>query len=163
MRKIKNFGRKSGGVDDFEVFGVNLKFTDLQAVIGIEQMKKIDDRVQRMRDIFDLYYTNLKDVVRMIKPTSNQWIPWFIDIYISPEIRPRLIFFLKSHDVNTREAYPAIHQTNMYKEEFGMTEFPNSMYVSSNCLFLPSHTLLQDKEIKYICDLIKLFFLNNDI
>ena len=62
---IKNFGRRESGKDDFEVFGINLKFTDLQAVIGIEQIKKMDYRVKRLREIYDLYYENLKDVVEI--------------------------------------------------------------------------------------------------
>ena len=33
MRMIKNFGRRESGQDNFEIFGINLKFTDLQAVI----------------------------------------------------------------------------------------------------------------------------------
>ena len=81
MRMIKNFGRKESGKDDFLVFGINLKFTDLQAVIGIEQMKKMDYRVKRMREIFDLYYIQLKDVVEMRKPLNDEWLPWFVDIF----------------------------------------------------------------------------------
>ena len=37
---------------------VNLKFTDIQAVIGIEQMKKLDFRVNRSREMYNLYYEN---------------------------------------------------------------------------------------------------------
>ena len=57
MNMIKNFGRKESGKDDFEVFGLNFKYTDIQSVIGIEQMKKLDFRVNRIREIYDLYYT----------------------------------------------------------------------------------------------------------
>ena len=39
IKMIKNFGRKESGKDDFITFGVNLKYTDIQAVIGIEQLK----------------------------------------------------------------------------------------------------------------------------
>ena len=48
---IKNFGRRESGKDNFEVFGINLKFTDLQAVIGIEQMKKLTYRTKKMRKL----------------------------------------------------------------------------------------------------------------
>ena len=94
MRMIKNFGRKQSGKDDFEIFGLNMKFTDLQAVIGIEQMKKIDYRVKRMREIYDLYYKELKDVVKMLEPLSKEWIPWFVDILI--DNRDELVDFLKT-------------------------------------------------------------------
>lgn len=46
---IKDFGRPKSGVDYHEILGFNSKFTDLQAVIGIEQMKKLDWRVKKKR------------------------------------------------------------------------------------------------------------------
>ena len=58
----------------------------------IEQMKKLPWRVGRMKEIWMLYANllgNLKDkngekAVKMIDVNScdEQWIPWFVDIYI---------------------------------------------------------------------------------
>ena len=44
-------------------------------------MKKLDYRVKRMREIFDLYYIELKDIVEMKSPLNDEWIPWFVDIF----------------------------------------------------------------------------------
>ena len=153
MRMIKNFGRRESGKDNFEVFGINLKFTDLQAVIGIEQMKKLDNRVGRMREIYDLYYTELKDVVEMIKPLNEEWIPWFVDIFTDK--RDELVEFLKKHKISTRPVYGEINKTKMYYNE---DIFENSHYVSHNGLFLPSYVTIKDEDIKYICRLIKVFY-----
>ena len=57
--KIKNFGRAGGGNDIHDSFGINSKTTDIQSVIGIEQMKKLPWRVKRIREIWDLYYSKL--------------------------------------------------------------------------------------------------------
>lgn len=153
MRMIKNFGRRESGKDNFEVFGINLKFTDLQAVIGIEQMKKLDNRVGRMRELYDLYYTELKDVVEMIKPLNEEWIPWFVDIFTDK--RDELVEFLKKHKISTRPVYGEINKTKMYYNE---DIFENSHYVSHNGLFLPSYVTIKDEDIKYICRLIKVFY-----
>ncbi|MBI2857796.1 MAG: DegT/DnrJ/EryC1/StrS family aminotransferase, partial [Chloroflexi bacterium] len=56
---IKDFGRQQGGIDYHEVMGLNSKFTDLQSVIGIEQMKKLDWRVTRKKGIYRLYQERL--------------------------------------------------------------------------------------------------------
>lgn len=158
MRMIKNFGRVSGGIDIFETFGINMKFTDIQAVIGIEQMKKLPDRVTRMRQIYDKYYECLKDnmSVRMITPTFDGWIPWFVDIFVDK--RDDLMNFLKIHNIQTRATYPEINKTPMYEDD---KEFTVSKYVSDTGLFLPSHTLLTDSEIEHICELIKLYYKYN--
>jgi len=153
LRMIKNFGRRESGKDNFEVFGINLKFTDLQAVIGIEQMKKMDYRVNRIREIYNLYYKHLKDVVHMKKPLSNEWIPWFIDIYTDK--RSELVQFLKQHKISSRPTYGEINKTKVY---YNKEIFPNSNYVSSYGLFLPSYITITDEDILYVCKIINLFF-----
>lgn len=149
INMIKNFGRRESGKDDFEVFGINLKFTDLQAVIGIEQMKKIDYRVKRMRKIYDLYYENLKDHYEMSAPLTDEWIPWFIDIYV--ENRDSIISYLKEHNIQTRPVYSELNKTNIYYSE---KILPNSKYVCNKGLFLPSYITLTNKEILNICKIL---------
>ena len=156
IKMIKNFGRRESGKDNFEVFGINLKFTDLQAVIGIEQMKKMDYRVNRMREIYNLYYKELNDIVEMRPVLSDEWIPWFVDIFTDK--REQLISFLKKHKIATRPVYGEINKSNVYYSE---TFFVNSNYISSKGLFLPSYITLKDEDILQICKLIKLFYNNN--
>jgi len=154
LRMIKNFGRREGGIDVFEVFGLNLKFTDVQGVIGIEQAKKLPGRVKRLREIFDLYASKLGGCsgIRMIAPTSEEWIPWFVDIFV--EQRENLMFFLKQHNIQTRPTYPEINKTPMYAD--GQT-FPVSEYVSRTGLFLPTHPILTNQEIEFICRILAIF------
>ena len=45
LRKLKDFGRTGGGNDIHDSIGFNFKFTELQACIGIEQMKKLPNRI----------------------------------------------------------------------------------------------------------------------
>lgn len=152
INMIKNFGRKESGVDNFVIFGINLKFTDIQAVIGIEQMKKIEYRVNRIREIYNLYYENLKDTGIIKKPLSDEWIPWFVDIYI--DNREELMKNLKKHKILTRPVYGEINKTNIY---FDNKTLENSHYVCTKGLFLPSYINLTNDEIIYICNIIKLF------
>jgi perosamine synthetase len=150
LRMIKNFGRVTGGIDVFEVFGLNAKFTDIQAVIGIEQVKKLPERVNRLREIYDLYYSHLS---AYMKPAQfDGWIPWFVDIFV--EDRDSLMAFLKIHNIQTRATYPEINKTPMYDSECTL---PISAYVSSHGLFLPTHMKLTNGEIEHICKLILLF------
>lgn len=155
MSMVKNFGRISGGVDVFDVFGLNMKFTDIQAVIGLEQMKKLPGRIKLMRALYNEYTENLKGApVRMIVAPDSDYIPWFVDIYT--EHRDTLAAFLKLHNIQTRPTYPEIHMTPMYSNT--ATTFPITSYVSSHGLFLPSHTLLTSDTVQFICKLIQFYF-----
>jgi len=160
ISKIKNFGRKESGKDIYEIFGLNLKYTDIQAVITIEQMKKLDYRVKRMSEIYNLYYNNLKHDIEIIKPLYEGWHPWFVDIYCKSNLfRNKLIDFLRKHNIQTRESYGEINKTNIYYDSKYMK---GSSKVSNCCLFLPSYITISDEEINYICKIIKLYIYGNE-
>lgn len=152
---IKNFGRQKSGVEVYSSFGLNFKFTDIQSVIGIEQMKKLDSRVIHYKEIYNTYLVHLKENnnLKLLKGMNDDdWIPWFITI-LSP-IRDDLLLFLSKHQIETRISYPSIHSLPFYNIE---GEFNNSNIISKNGLFLPTHMLLRKEDIIYICNLINLF------
>ncbi len=151
IRMTKNFGRKESGKDNFETFGLNFKFTDLQAVVGIEQMKKLDYRKNRLKEIYRLYYDNLKSQFKMIKPLDGNWFPWFVDIIVDK--RNYIVDFLKKHNIQTRPVYKEINKTNIYYSD---KILPNSNYICNNGLFLPSYITLTDEQILYICKILKI-------
>lgn len=155
IRKIKDFGRRQSGVDFHETLGYNFKFTDLQAVVGIEQMKKLNWRVQRKREMFALYRRELMDVpqVGFIETNLEETSPWFIDVLV-PDPKA-LGSFLKERDIGTRPVYPSIHSQPPYGVE---GTFPVSNYVSAHGLWLPSSSFLSDEDITRICREIKAFF-----
>jgi perosamine synthetase len=155
IRKIKNFGRRQSGVDFHETLGYNFKFTDLQAVVGIEQMKKLNWRVQRKREMFALYRRELMDVpqVGFIETNLEETSPWFIDVLV-PDPKA-LGSFLKERDIGTRPFYPSIHSQPPYGVD---GTFPVSNYVSAHGLWLPSSSFLSDEDITRICRKIKAFF-----
>lgn len=153
-RMIKNFGRVNGGEDKFEIFGLNIKFTDIQAVIGIEQMKKIESRKVKIRDISNKYYNNLSGIHQLkFLHNATDWFPWFVDIYTDD--REKLMNFLNLHNIQTRSVYPEISSTSMYQSG---KKFINSEYISTTGLFLPTHYGITDAEISFVCNLIRLYY-----
>ena len=156
---IKDFGRPQSGVDYHEIMGFNSKFTDLQAVIGIEQMKKLDWRVRRKKQIYQLYHDLLQDTepVRLINTNLEDCSPWFIDIVVNGEgARDNLASFLNERGIGTRPFYPAIHTQPPYSHING--DFNNSENISRRGLWLPSSSFLRDEDIERVCVEIKRFF-----
>lgn len=82
LRKLKDFGRTGGGNDIHDSIGYNFKFTELQAVIGNEQMKKLPFRVERKREIMNQYKLLLAEVkeITFFHQDLSCTTPWFIDI-----------------------------------------------------------------------------------
>ena len=144
-----------GGNDVHEVIGYNSKFTDIQAVLGIEQMKKLPWRVERKKEISKLYRDFLSPVkqVRSFTQDLENTTPWFIDILV--EKREELQAFLKERGVGTRQMYPPINEQKAYCIP---GEYPVSNDVGNRGLWLPSASQLEDEQVAYVCDSIKSFF-----
>lgn len=106
IKKIRDFGRESSGNDHYLTMGWNLKFSDFQAVIGIEQMKKLSKRVERKKEMGQLYEKLLMDIsgVELVPTNFANTSPWFIDILCKE--RDELKKYLNQKDIGSREFYP---------------------------------------------------------
>jgi len=155
IRKIKDFGREQEGVDEHVTLGYNFKFTDLQAVIGLTQMAKLDWRVQRKKEMFALYRRELADVpdVTFIPTNLEATSPWFIDVLVPDPLALRA--YLGERAIGSRPFYPPIHTQAPYRMQANYLE---TEHVSRHGLWLPSSSFLDDKTIGHICEEIRTFY-----
>lgn len=155
LRKIKDFGRTTGGNDIHDTIGFNFKFTELQACIGIEQMKKLNSRIERKKEIYDIYKKNLKNVkeIRLFKNIKSTTAPWFIDCLV--ERRNHLMKYLEAKGIGTRVMYPPLNDQKAYNEK---GDYPVSKNVGDKGLWLPSYVQISNDEITYICKNIISFY-----
>jgi perosamine synthetase len=156
IRKLKDFGRTSGGHDFHDSIGFNFKFTDFQATVGIEQMKKLPWRLERKKEIWHRYRSNLTDVqaIQWIKTDTDAVAPWFIDIYL--ENRDGLAAWLRDRDIGSRPVYPPIHSQEAYN--LRALSFPVTEFYSTRGLWLPSAVQLSNTEIDRVSEAIISFF-----
>ena len=155
LKRLKDFGRSGGGNDLHDTIGYNFKFTEMQAVIGNEQMKKLPWRVQRKKEIYSKYKSNLNDVkeINFFSQDLENTTPWFIDVLV--ERREDLTVYLKNNNIGTRAMYPPINKQVAYQIA---GNFPVSNNIGNHGLWLPSACQLSDNEIDKICSLIIDFY-----
>jgi perosamine synthetase len=155
LRKLKDFGRSGGGNDMHDSIGFNFKFTEMQAVIGLEQMKKLSWRVNRKKEIFTRYAKNLKSVneIKFFDQDLTFTTPWFIDVLV--EQRDSLQTFLKNNNLGTRVMYPPINKQIAYSVD---GEHIISNLVGEKGLWLPSAAQLSDDDIDFITEKIIEFY-----
>ena len=161
IKLLKDFGRRKGGEDFYKTIGWNFKFTDLQAVFGIEQFKKLPARMEFKKKIFRLYQNLLSEVpqVRFFATDIESTTPWFIDIIIPN--RNKLIKHLMSHGIVSRPVYPALHLQPAYKNSpfvKSKPHHPSAEKMAREVLWLPSSFSLTEENIQTICKAIKDFF-----
>jgi perosamine synthetase len=155
LRRLKDFGRSGGGNDNHDMIGYNFKFTELQAVIGIEQMKKLAQRVARKKEIWRRYADGLAGIsgISLFAHNLELTAPWFIDSLVDD--RESLIDHLKKANIGSRVMYPPINKQIAY-------QLPGDHFVSDliglKGLWLPSAVQLTNDEIDYITGTIRRFY-----
>jgi CDP-6-deoxy-D-xylo-4-hexulose-3-dehydrase len=111
----KRFGWKLGelpeGYDHKYIYshiGYNLKATDIQAALGVSQLKKLDFFIKRRKENFEILKRGLTGVdgILLTKPTENSDPSWFgFPITLDPQHpvnREELLRFLDSRKIGTR-------------------------------------------------------------
>jgi perosamine synthetase len=160
VKSLKDFSRLAPGVDIHKDVGYNFKFTDLQSVIGIEQIKTIDYRVQRKRKLYSDYVNKLKNInqIQFFDTDLNQVTPWAIDIVLQTKtIRDNLADFLQSKGIGSRVFYPALNFQKPYAY-FKRGTLPVSESIAERGLWLPSSIGLSNNEVDFVCDSIIDYF-----
>lgn len=159
LRRLKDFGRSGGGNDFHDTIGYNFKFTELQACIGIEQMKKVSARVKRKKEIYALYKKELDGIkgIKLFEQDSIHTVPWFYDCIC--ERRDELQKFLKEKNIGTRLMYGPINKQIAYQIP---GEHEVSEMIGKKGLWLPSFTQLTNQQIEYICASIRQFYIHEN-
>jgi CDP-6-deoxy-D-xylo-4-hexulose-3-dehydrase len=105
-------GDLPGGYDHKYIYshiGYNLKITDMQAAIGVEQLKKLPGFIEKRKDNFEIFYEGLKKFENvLILPHSfpNRDPSWFgFPVLVkekSPFTRDEIVKYLEKHRIATR-------------------------------------------------------------
>jgi perosamine synthetase len=155
LRRLKDFGRSGGGNDIHDSIGYNFKFTELQACIGIEQIKKLTVRVKRKKEIWTRYFANLIDTtsIKLFDHNLKYTTPWFIDAIA--DNRQALINHLKARGIGTRVMYPPINKQKAYQIK---GDYFVSYEIGDKGIWLPSAVQLKNSDIDRICKEINKFY-----
>lgn len=152
--------RKKYNVDDFHALytfyipGFNIRSTDLQAFIGLNQLKKIDGMCQKRFDNYLFYLNHLH---------NNEWQPElshldFISNFAYPIIhskKNRIVAKLRENDVECRPLIcGSMNNQPFYNKSYPKMNLPVAQRVHDYGLYVPNNDKMTKNEIKFICDIV---------
>ena len=161
--RIKNYGRDRKGTYIHETIGFNFSFTDLQAEIGIAQMKKLSAIVAKKRRIHDRYVQELQSVERL-RP-----------VYIDPRCEPVFWFTsflcddpdglsscLLGQNIQTRRFFLPLHQQPCYAGgkyiRVAEDDFRISESIYRHGISLPSSYSLTEDEQSHVIEYVRRYY-----
>ncbi len=150
------------------LLGFNYRMNDLEAALGISQLKKLNYFLLQRNKISKTYNLKLKNtgliLPKIDKKIFNAFHLYPVRLPSSNEKQKRLSLykFLKKKGINTNVHYIPIYQHPYYKKiGFKVKNFPNCEKYYNSSLSLPVYPDLNKKQLNKIVKLISKFMTFN--
>lgn len=163
-RQLKNHGRSQRGTFIHEQIGFNFSWTEMQAAVGIAQLRKLPAIIERKQEIHDTYHDAFSDLQELrsfsIDPRCKP-VHWFTSFYA--EHRQGLADYLASHGIQTRLFFCPLHLQPCY-QGWGdsRVDYSASVEAYANGLSLPSSFGLTDADLNFIISKVRDFYLTTE-
>lgn len=162
IRKLRNHGMEKRYYHD--MLGFNFRMTNMQAAIGIHQLKKLNGvnrkRIENAQFLTQhLYGVEGVQTPFIPKGSTHVFHQYTILIKDGKEKREKIIEYLNKNGVETMIYYPLpVHKQKFMKDMLVDVKLPNSERIADQVLSLPIHPSVTKKDLERIAKNIIKFF-----
>lgn len=156
-RLFKNHGMGHKKKYWHKVIGYNYRMTNLQAALGLAQLRKIKRSITRKREVAASYSHALSNIKGITLPKEAPWaksVFWMYCILVEDNFgitKNALMQRLKTSAIETRPIFYPIHKMPPYRNK---RRFPVAEALSQKGICLPSSVTLKKDDIERIVRVI---------
>lgn len=150
---------------DHQQLGYNYRMAEINASLGVAQIKRLDQLIEARQRIAQMYMRRLMGNPDIILPTIDPdvFMSWFVfvvrlsDRYTGEE-RDWIIEGLRRHDVGASNYFPPIPLLPHYRRKYGYKpgDFPVAESVSQRTLALPFFPSMTEREVDLVCQTLEI-------
>jgi perosamine synthetase len=146
--------------EEYVELGYNYRMTDVQAAIGLEQMRKLDGFLARRKHIarrYDEAFGPLQGVQVPAHPPYASHAYQSYGIRLLPECRAdrdQVLRDLAALGISCRRGIPPIHLEPLYRDRFGRVSLPVTEDVAARSIFLPIFASLSSGDQQRVIDAV---------
>ncbi len=138
----------------YPIAGYNYRLTDVQAALGIGQLRRLDNIISRRRAIADCYRAGLGHLANVTVPTDPPFGTTNYQSYVmrvdGPGRAQELMRKLHRRGIATRFGIMCAHREPPYAEQWANCSLPESERARDECLILPLFPTMTDSEMNYV-------------
>jgi dTDP-4-amino-4,6-dideoxygalactose transaminase len=156
VNDLQRHGSKTVVNEEYTLLGYNYRLTDVQAAIGLAQLRRLPGLVARRRTIaarYDAAFATIPGVAIYREPAGDRWNQqtYLIRLAgVTAVIRDAFMQKLLDDGIASRRGVMSIHREPAYTSRFGNQSFPESEAASDQCVCLPLYTQMTDAEIERV-------------
>ena len=156
-----SYQRSKGHATSYDVveLGYNFRMDDIRASLGITQLGKLQNDLEKRAKVRKWYVDQLSDIHGITIPFKDN--AEFVTNYIMPVVlnesvnkpREEIRSYLHEHGIQTSVHYPAIHRFTVYNDS--NSDLKHTEYVADHEITLPMYGDLSFNDVKYIVEVLK--------
>ena len=154
------FGKKQRFNHD--EIGWNYRITNIQAALGINQLKRLNSVVKRKMEIGNYYFQRLSKNKNIYMTPPNisfsKNIYWVVGIMIKNKkiLASNIIKKLNNFGIGARPFFWPMHKQQIFKKMkiFTSGKYPNSSYLGKYGFYIPSYIKISNSQMNYIISII---------
>lgn len=164
--EVRHSGPRPYLLPEFDVIGFNYRMTDIQAALGMEQLRKLDRFIAERAEGARFYAQELRRLNWLRVPEvpegdAHAWQSFVVrvDPDAAPMPRDAIMETLQARGVATRPGTHAVHTLGYYRDRFGLRpgDYPGSLDCARNSMAIPLHNRLSADDYAHVvtclCDL----------
>ncbi len=156
-----SYERFKGHATSYDVIevGYNYRLDNIRSALGVVQMKKLDQDIERRKKLVKRYHRNLEPIDNLILPFAgkeNESTNYVFPVVLAKdcplereEVRDRL----SNEGIQTSVHYPAAHEFSIYEKNY--IKLPVTEYVARREITLPLYYSLTEEQIDQVCNTLK--------
>lgn len=142
----------------------NYRFTNLQAAVGLAQLERLDEFVEKKRNMGRYYTERLKDVDGLILPIEGKEyatnIYWVYGLVLDESIEAdnrTVQKLLADEGIGSRTFFWCMHEQPVYQRRglFCGERYPNAEYLARKGFYIPSGLALTEEQMKEVVTKVK--------
>ncbi|WP_033916126.1 UDP-N-acetylbacillosamine transaminase [Campylobacter sputorum] len=138
-------------------YGYNYRLSNVLGAIGVGQMEVLESRVERKREIFDLYSKLLSSLDVEFMPEvegsrGNRWLTTLL--FKNKNDHLKVIDTLAKEDIESRPLWKPMHMQPVFQGKSCVIDGTSEDYFSRG-ICLPSGSDMSDESVNRVCEIIK--------
>lgn len=163
---LRDHGRKPGDVLFFNAeVGYKYKMSSMQAALGLAQIERVDELVDKKRQIFSWYekaLTGIDGITLNFEPDGTKNSYWMVSIILDQKFgikKEELFYKMQEQDISCRpfffplSAIPAFYES--VEAEKARERNRVSYGISPFGVNLPCGMNMDEEMVRYVCDVFK--------
>lgn len=151
------FGEGASWGYDMQSLGRNYRMTDIQAILGVSQLKKIDLFIKRRNELAALYASALSDLEWLDLPKVQGQVihGWHLYTVLIRGVERNVLYsYLKERGIGANVHYIPTYKFSYYRKHYPQVvgAFPNTEDVFNRILTLPLYPGMSDEDVRYISE-----------